>query len=94
MKRFKEQLKIIVGTDVVSRGLDFEGIKFVINYDVPMNVQDYIHRVGRAGRKGLKGTAITLVKDSDRSHVVAQIVKEIQKCNQSVPEEFLQKYSR
>lgn len=51
---------IMVATDVASRGIDVKGINFVINYDYPSNSEDYVHRIGRTGRAGSKGTAITL----------------------------------
>ncbi|KAJ2760084.1 ATP-dependent RNA helicase dbp2, partial [Coemansia nantahalensis] len=50
---------IMVATDVASRGLDIKDVKFVINYDFPNNVEDYVHRIGRTGRAGASGTAIT-----------------------------------
>ncbi|KAF5092449.1 hypothetical protein D0Z00_004581 [Geotrichum galactomycetum] len=51
---------IMVATDVASRGIDVKGINYVINYDYPSNSEDYVHRIGRTGRAGSKGTAITL----------------------------------
>ncbi|PIA17782.1 P-loop containing nucleoside triphosphate hydrolase protein, partial [Coemansia reversa NRRL 1564] len=50
---------VMVATDVASRGLDIKDVKFVINYDFPNNVEDYVHRIGRTGRAGASGTAIT-----------------------------------
>jgi ATP-dependent RNA helicase DDX5/DBP2 len=55
----------LVATDVASRGLDIKDIKFVINYDFPMTIEDYIHRIGRTGRAGAKGTAFTFFSDAD-----------------------------
>merc|ERR1719219_2840894 len=51
---------ILVATDVAARGLDVDDVKFVINYDYPNNSEDYIHRIGRTGRKGNTGTSYTL----------------------------------
>ena len=51
---------ILVATDVAARGLDVDDVKFVINYDYPNNSEDYIHRIGRTGRKDQTGTAYTL----------------------------------
>ena len=51
---------ILVATDVAARGLHVDDVKFVINYDYPNNSEDYIHRIGRTGRKENKGTAYTL----------------------------------
>ena len=50
---------ILVATDVAARGLDVDDIKFVINYDYPNNSEDYVHRIGRTGRKDNSGTAFT-----------------------------------
>lgn len=62
----KAEIQILVATDIVSRGLDVEGITHVINYDIPDNVDSYIHRIGRTGRIGNLGMAITLVTDRDK----------------------------
>merc|ERR1739841_268134 len=51
---------ILVATDVAARGLDVDGVKFVINYDYPTNSEDYIHRIGPTGRKGNSGASYTL----------------------------------
>ena len=57
--------KIMIASDVAGRGLDVENISHVINYDVPNNPEDYVHRIGRTGRAGKKGVAITLVTKED-----------------------------
>ncbi|WP_186757793.1 DEAD/DEAH box helicase [Echinicola salinicaeni] len=66
MSRFKNKtLKILVGTDIISRGIDVEGIELVINFDTPGDPEDYVHRVGRTARADKKGEAITFVNDKD-----------------------------
>ncbi len=55
------KLDILIATDVASRGLDVNNITHVINYDIPENYDDYIHRIGRTGRAGKKGYALTFV---------------------------------
>jgi len=60
------EFRLLVATDVASRGLDIRGISHVINYDLPMVAEDYIHRIGRTGRAGANGTAITFVDLDDR----------------------------
>jgi ATP-dependent RNA helicase RhlE len=66
LRGFKnKQINIIIGTDVLSRGIDVEGISMVINYDVPPDPEDYVHRVGRTARAEMTGTAITFVNDRD-----------------------------
>lgn len=60
------QLPIIIGTDVLSRGIDVEGIDLVVNYDVPPDPEDYVHRIGRTARAESTGTAITFITDKDQ----------------------------
>ena len=62
----KGKLRFLVATDVAARGLDIDGISHVVNYDMPMVAEDYIHRIGRTGRAGIKGTAASLVTRDDR----------------------------
>ncbi len=59
------KLRILVATDVVSRGIDIDDIDLVINYDVPRDPEDYVHRVGRTARASKKGTAITFVNEKE-----------------------------
>jgi len=61
------RLRLLVATDVAARGLDIKGISHVINFDLPMVAEDYIHRIGRTGRAGANGVAITLVGPDDWS---------------------------
>nr|WP_242689160.1 DEAD/DEAH box helicase [Pedobacter sp. SYSU D00535] len=60
------QIALLIGTDVISRGIDVEGIELVINYDCPSDPEDYIHRIGRTARAERTGTAITLVNEKDQ----------------------------
>ena len=60
-----KQLPVIIGTDALSRGIDVEGIDLVVNYDVPGDPEDYIHRIGRTARAETTGTAITFVNHRD-----------------------------
>jgi superfamily II DNA/RNA helicase len=60
-------VRVLVATDVAARGLDIRGISHVINFDLPMVAEDYIHRIGRTGRGGASGTAISLVGPDDRA---------------------------
>lgn len=59
------QVDIIVATDVLSRGIDIDGIDLVINYDIPRDAEDYVHRIGRTARAQRKGAALTLVSPAD-----------------------------
>jgi superfamily II DNA/RNA helicase len=67
LRAFKnKQVNILIGTDVLSRGIDVEGISLVINYDVPPDPEDYVHRVGRTARAETTGTAVTLINERDQ----------------------------
>ena len=66
LREFKnKQLQIIVATDVLSRGIDVDNITHVVNYDVPRDAEDYVHRIGRTARADTTGTAITFVNEAD-----------------------------
>ena len=63
IKDFKDGfVNILIATDVASRGLDIKDVTHVINYDIPENYEDYTHRIGRTGRAGKKGIALTFVE--------------------------------
>ena len=67
LRRFREGLAdLLIATDVAARGLDIDSVTHVINYDVPHDVEQYIHRIGRTGRAGRTGDAITLVYNRER----------------------------
>jgi ATP-dependent RNA helicase RhlE len=59
------KVRVLVATDLAQRGLDVEGISHVVNYDVPLDPEDYVHRIGRTGRAGAHGTAVTFVTAGD-----------------------------
>jgi ATP-dependent RNA helicase RhlE len=70
MNEFKDgTLRILVSTDVASRGIDVTGVSHVVNFEVPMQYEDYIHRIGRTGRAFHAGRAITFVDDAERYHI-------------------------
>jgi ATP-dependent RNA helicase DeaD len=67
MERFrKAEMQLLVATDVAARGLDVEGVTHVFNYDIPQDTESYVHRIGRTGRAGSEGLAITLYAAKDR----------------------------
>ncbi len=67
MHEFKNsRISILVATDIVSRGIDIDDITLVINYDVPREVEDYVHRIGRTARAGEEGMSITLVSEDEQ----------------------------
>ena len=79
---FKEgNLRVLVATDVASRGIDVAEVSHVINFDVPIIIEDYVHRIGRTGRAYAKGDAITFCTDAERYYI-----KKIEKLmRQSIP---------
>ncbi|MGA4721994.1 DEAD/DEAH box helicase [Fictibacillus nanhaiensis] len=67
MRRFREgEIQFLVATDVAARGLDVDGVTHVFNYDIALDAESYIHRIGRTGRAGGKGLAVTFVAQKDR----------------------------
>ncbi|MEA5536152.1 DEAD/DEAH box helicase [Crocosphaera sp. XPORK-15E] len=75
--RFREgKIRLVVATDIAARGLDVENLSHVINYDLPDNSETYIHRIGRTGRAGKTGTAISIVEPVDR-RMVRQIERRV-----------------
>ncbi len=67
----KDRLTLLVASDVAARGLDIPAVSHIFNFDVPTHAEDYIHRIGRTGRAGLTGTAITIATPIDRKYVAA-----------------------
>ena len=72
------ELRLLVASDVAARGLDIPAVSHVFNVDIPRNADDYVHRIGRTGRAGLKGEAVTLVSAEDAKSL-AKVVKLIGK---------------
>jgi ATP-dependent RNA helicase RhlE len=63
-----KNLQILVATDILSRGIDIEDIGLVINYDVPGDAADYVHRIGRTARASSKGVALTFINEYDQQN--------------------------
>lgn len=85
MREFKnERIDILVATDIVSRGIDIDDITLVINFDVPYDVEDYVHRIGRTARAGDSGMAITFVSPEDQ-HLFEKIEQFLQKKIYRIP---------
>ncbi len=88
MQLFKEgELRVLVATDVVSRGIDVTEVSHVINFDVPTHYEDYVHRIGRTGRAEKKGKAITLANEAELYHIekIEQLIRK------KIPEKKLPK---
>ena len=83
------RLKVLIATDILSRGIDIDNIGLVINYDVPHDGEDYVHRIGRTARAAAEGTAITFisVKEQRKFHQIEKLLgKEVHK--EKLPEQF------
>jgi ATP-dependent RNA helicase RhlE len=83
------RLQVLVATDILSRGIDIDNINLVLNYDVPHDGEDYVHRIGRTARAAAEGTAITFisVKEQRKFAVIERLLgKPVPKV--MVPEEF------
>jgi len=65
MRDFRHHTRFLITTDLLARGIDVQQVSLVINYDIPLNRENYIHRIGRSGRNGRKGVAISFVTDGD-----------------------------
>jgi ATP-dependent RNA helicase RhlE len=70
----KHQIQVLVATDVAARGIDVDGITHVVNFDIPMDPESYVHRIGRTGRAGASGIAISFCTENERREL-----REIQK---------------
>src|SRR5690606_31705900 len=69
------ELEVLVATDVAARGLDVAGVPCVINYDLPHSAEDYVHRIGRTGRAGASGEAISFLAAGEEDRILADIEK-------------------
>ena len=75
MNRFrKKNIQILIATDVAARGIDIDGITHVVNFDIPVDPESYVHRIGRTGRAGARGIAISFCTEGERREL-----REIQK---------------
>lgn len=79
---------VLIATDLLGRGMDFKGVNVVINFDIPQSRVSYIHRVGRSGRAGKRGEAITLYSEDD-THMLRTIANVIVASGGEVPDWML-----
>ncbi|KAH0573593.1 ATP-dependent RNA helicase [Spironucleus salmonicida] len=87
LDQFKSgELKLLVCTDVAQRGLDLPKVDFVINYEMPANIEDYSHRIGRTGRAGRKGTAVSFIENGDSTLMLRKLAENLISSKQDVPE--------
>lgn len=89
LQDFKDgRVRILVATDLASRGLDVHDITHVFNYDFPRNMEEYVHRVGRTGRAGRSGASVTLVTRDDWK-IASELITILERSGQDVPEELV-----
>lgn len=87
LRRFKSgQCPVLIATAVAGRGLDIKGVDHVINYDLPTEIEDYVHRIGRTGRVGNTGVATSFFDPEEDGELVDKLVKVLAEANQTVPE--------
>ncbi|XP_029730158.2 probable ATP-dependent RNA helicase DDX43 [Aedes albopictus] len=86
-------VRVLIATDVASRGLDIEDISHVVNYDFPRNIEEYVHRVGRTGRAGRSGVSLSFFTRGDWA-VAADLIKILEEADQEVPDEIRQMADR
>jgi len=90
LKSFKNgKVQVLVATDIAARGLDIEELPWVVNYELPNVPEDYVHRIGRTGRAGQTGEAVSLVFDQDESKLLRDIERLLKK---SIPKEVLEDF--
>merc|ERR550532_1992210 len=83
---------ILIATDLASRGIHVDDVNFVVNFDFPNSIEDYIHRIGRTGRAGKTGTAISFFDSVQDSSLGPPLVDFLEKSNQTIPHD-LKKYA-
>lgn len=84
LEAFKNgSIQVLVATDVASRGLDVQGVRHVINFDMPNDIDDYVHRIGRTGRAGNDGLATSFFNEKNRN-VVRELVELLEEAGQEI----------
>merc|ERR1711966_600659 len=89
LKEFKNcQSTLLLATDVAARGLDVDDIRMVVNFDMPNNMEDYVHRIGRTGRAGKKGTAVSFFVGEKNGRMAKDLLDILKRTDQAVPPEL------
>lgn len=89
LEAFKQgHVPLLVATDVAARGLDIPAVKLVINVTFPLTVEDYVHRIGRTGRAGQTGRAITLFTQNEKG-LAGALMNVLKAANQPIPDELM-----
>ena len=85
LREFREgRVSMLVATDVAARGLDIKDIKMVFNFDMPGNIEDYVHRIGRCGRAGNKGIAVSFFTQKS-AKLASELLRIMREANQNIP---------
>ena len=89
LKEFKScQATLLVATDVAARGLDVDDIRMVVNFDFPGDTESYIHRIGRTGRAGKKGVAVSFFVSEKNGRMAKEIIEILNRTEQNIPNEL------
>merc|ERR1712025_1364187 len=90
IQRFRDgTCKVMIATDVAARGLDISNVDWVVNYDFPLDIENYIHRIGRTGRANKKGNSLTYMTSED-ARFAEKLRKILEESDQKVPEDLLE----
>ena len=81
----KGEKDVLVATDVASKGLDFPNIQHVINYDLPDEIENYVHRIGRTGRSGKTGIATTFINKNQSESILLDLKHLLKEAKQRIP---------
>jgi len=90
IQRFRDgTCKVMIATDVAARGLDISNVDWVVNYDFPLDIENYIHRIGRTGRASKKGNSLTYMTSED-ARFAEKLIKILKEAGQEIPEDLIQ----
>lgn len=86
LREFKScQATLLVATDVAARGLDVDDIRMVVNFDFPGDMESYVHRIGRTGRAGKKGTAVSFFVMEKNGRLARELIEILKRTDQHIP---------
>ena len=89
LREFKEcKSTLLIATDVAARGLDVDDIKMVVNFDFPNDLETYVHRIGRTGRAGKKGIAVSYFVPEKNGRMARDLIEILKKTSQNIPPEL------
>ena len=89
LREFKScQSTLLVATDVAARGLDVDDIRMVVNFDMPNDMESYVHRIGRTGRAGKKGIAVSFFVGEKNARLAKDLIEILNRTSQNIPPEL------